>query len=357
MKKDYKQLYKEVLKEYDTLYKTIDATKLKPASGSLRNYQLKTLDFCENILKILDKLNLKYFPIGGTLIGAIRHKGFVPWDDDFDIGMMRDEYETFYDFCKNNYVEIPPEEISFSSDNRSGIWDKYLRKNPNKIIYSRTPHHIQLIKGENIDNCVNMDIFPHDKYKEDLTIEEFKTYIDFINKKKYMIDNYKKILDFFKKEKETNPIFDMNSNKIYYGLDNIDNYILPHRDFFNEDMIFPLKKAKFENIEIWIQNNPIEYAERQYKHCLKMPSDIIISSHLYYRSEHFKLDTNKIIKLKLYKFLLLLIYRKKDSTNSLCKNLAIEEIKRLLTRKTSKDEYKDLYEKIKKKLEFFKSIT
>ena len=53
----------------------------------LRDLQLKELDILNECLKIIEKYNLRYFMLGGTFLGAIRHKGFIPWDDDIDIGI------------------------------------------------------------------------------------------------------------------------------------------------------------------------------------------------------------------------------------------------------------------------------
>lgn len=46
----------------------------------------------KNVLNISEKMNLKCYMQGGTMLGAIRHGGFIPWDDDVDLGMMRDDY-------------------------------------------------------------------------------------------------------------------------------------------------------------------------------------------------------------------------------------------------------------------------
>lgn len=71
----------------------------------LNNEQLKKLHEVElDILiefdRICRKYNLKYFLCGGTLIGAIRHNGFIPWDDDVDISMPRKDYEQFIEIQK-----------------------------------------------------------------------------------------------------------------------------------------------------------------------------------------------------------------------------------------------------------------
>ena len=54
------------------------------------------LKILKEILKICDKYKLVYYMIGGTMLGAIRHKGFIPWDDDIDLGLPRDDYEKIF---------------------------------------------------------------------------------------------------------------------------------------------------------------------------------------------------------------------------------------------------------------------
>ena len=93
----------------------------------------KIQESCLNILKYFDELcnknGLTYYLCGGTLLGAIRHKGFIPWDDDADVVMPRDDYEKLIQIA-NNQLDIKYELQHFSLvNNKTDI---------------RT-HHIQIV--------------------------------------------------------------------------------------------------------------------------------------------------------------------------------------------------------------------
>ena len=77
---------------------------------SLEEIHKIELDIMDYIHKICEENQIRYYLVGGTLIGAIRHKGFIPWDDDMDIDMPRKDYERFKQVLKEN----PSEQFFFS---------------------------------------------------------------------------------------------------------------------------------------------------------------------------------------------------------------------------------------------------
>lgn len=69
-------------------------------SNSLKQVQKIGLDLLKEFINICEKENIKYYAIAGTLLGAIRHNGFIPWDDDIDVALPREDYEKFLKVCK-----------------------------------------------------------------------------------------------------------------------------------------------------------------------------------------------------------------------------------------------------------------
>ncbi len=70
--------------------------------SSLRDLQLLELELLQEVDRICRKRGIRYNVIAGTLLGAVRHGGFIPWDDDADVAMLRDEYERFRDACRED---------------------------------------------------------------------------------------------------------------------------------------------------------------------------------------------------------------------------------------------------------------
>lgn len=72
------------------------------ATGRLRNIQLAENYILQRVKRICDENGIEFFLMGGTLLGAIRHKGFIPWDNDVDIGMLRTDFIRFQSIVQND---------------------------------------------------------------------------------------------------------------------------------------------------------------------------------------------------------------------------------------------------------------
>ena len=78
----------------------IDITTIPPATGQTRDIQLANLALLDELDYVCRQAGLTYWLDGGTLLGAVRHKGFIPWDDDIDTAMLREDFEKIIDAFK-----------------------------------------------------------------------------------------------------------------------------------------------------------------------------------------------------------------------------------------------------------------
>lgn len=114
------------------------------------------LHLLEEFDRICQKYGLKYWAAFGTLLGAVRHNGFIPWDDDLDVVMMRPDYEIFrsvvqselpeYYFFQDTFTDVIAFTFSKIRDSRTTAFEPKFTKNANQGIY--------------------IDIFPMDDYFE-----------------------------------------------------------------------------------------------------------------------------------------------------------------------------------------------
>lgn len=119
---------------------TNDITKLQKAKGNLRLSQRTSIAILKIFDQIAKKHNIEYWLEGGTLLGAVRHGGFIPWDDDIDIAMLSEDYEKIYLILEDEFV-------------KDGFWIKRSLSTI-QLFYKDTPAHFdifRLCKGYSVD--------------------------------------------------------------------------------------------------------------------------------------------------------------------------------------------------------------
>lgn len=225
---------------------------------SLRDAQMLMVDILKEVHEICERHGLKYFLDGGTLIGAVRHKGFIPWDDDVDIGMPREDYEKFLEIAKK---ELPDYLFlqTFETDDKYDIYQV-----PCKIRYNGTILiEKDIAENSEMHNGVYIDVFPYDslpkkkfmyKLQRTLSYNVLKSFIRIREKpEKLSIKNritftfYKVVRALFpyKRRKKFFDFLvswnDVNSPYMAYGLDTIwSEYVYKKSDYFE------LSKLEFE---------------------------------------------------------------------------------------------------------------
>lgn len=190
--------------------------------SELKSIQLEILKY---IKKVCDENNLKYYLCGGTLLGAIRHKGYIPWDDDIDIFMPIDDYKKFLAIAheNNGYTLLNP----YNHDDYYYLFSKLVDNRTKLIEFGR-------VKIENMG--VFVDIFPLFALPDDTKERE-----DFINK---IIDLKTKHFRYFK----TSWNYSNNKYKmIVKTIAKFPAYLLYKRKNIKDEILQMMEKYSYED--------------------------------------------------------------------------------------------------------------
>lgn len=237
--------------------------KGKTVLKKIQIVQLRLLRIFDYICK---KYKLNYFLIGGTLLGAIRHKGFIPWDDDTDIIMPREDYEKLSKVIKK---ELPSD--LFWQDTDTDNFPHF-----RTLIAKIRNNNSQMEKNDNYHTGIYLDIFIMEKISTDSKIGNHqKKYLNFLfqldllrNSKavlqevrtkkimakgsliKFFVKLSSKIIEFFLRVVDVPGIL----RKAYYKKINKQKHMYfwytggRYLDFQKKD-VFPLKKVPFEGFK------------------------------------------------------------------------------------------------------------
>lgn len=142
---------------------------------NLRKLQLVELDMLRELDRICRENDIQYIIDAGTLLGAVRHGGFIPWDDDVDIRMLRGDYDRFCEICKSqmstNYFLQ-----TYRTD--PGYRWGYARILKKGTVYKRNGQHKMTAK-----NGIFIDVFPNDNLPDAFIPNRICTYLSWICRK------------------------------------------------------------------------------------------------------------------------------------------------------------------------------
>ena len=160
----------------------------------LKEIQNISFSILKEVAEFCDRNDIRYFLCGGTLLGAIRHKGFIPWDSDIDIAMPRPDYSRFEEM----YSRKGKYRCTSLNVNNSNCFFSIARisNEDTEIIYQNLPNAPRM--------GIHIDVFPIDGLNDDL-----KKSIRYLDKEKFFLmlinNSFKPI--FYKREKGIRTIF------------------------------------------------------------------------------------------------------------------------------------------------------
>lgn len=249
---------------------------------TLKHLQKVQLMMLKDFIKICDENDITYFAIGGTLLGTIRHHGFIPWDDDIDVIMFREDFEKLNSVMSNNPNDKYHLINVLNEETYHYTWARFNLKNT----------ILEEWWAKQVDYTVNifMDIFIMDKIPDNklkrfihrwscFTLNQMVQYslVKFENESKFK-EIIQKAAHYFLKILPISPMtIKKKCIKTYKKYEHIEckqycdfpsMHLMP---IYNPEDFLPPEKSKFEDIEINIPNNYDKILTRLYGNYMELP--------------------------------------------------------------------------------------
>lgn len=180
---DYMEIPPEEKREHHVLYDLkLPGEYVAPKLLDKQQIQQVLTGMLDDFVAYCQRHGLRYYLVGGTLLGAVRHQGFIPWDDDIDVGMPRKDYERFLELVNQEPVS---EHLQAISGKKGTLSNPYC-----ELIHAGT--HLERNSSQYIrEKCqvlhLFLDIFPQDGWPEDE--KEAARLFRKMKKMRYMIQN------------------------------------------------------------------------------------------------------------------------------------------------------------------------
>ena len=254
----------------------------------IREIQQMELGIMEYIHEICQKIGVKYFLAYGSLIGAVRHKGFIPWDDDMDICMLREDYEKLQDYLISNPNERY--EVMSYKNNLNYVYP-FMKVQDNQTYLLEEDVRIDSNMG------IYVDIFPVDGYEDDSVFKDKMTRL--IKKRQLScytfkgITNTKSLLNSLIRYISVIIFYFTNTNKYIRGIDELakSRKVLDYEEvdyLIYKDMNKPVWRREwleqvttgtFEGKEFMIPKNYHEILTSDYGDYMQLPPVELRFSH------------------------------------------------------------------------------